>query len=436
MKLETISSCLSLKCSSSTPSSDVRDLVLSSDYETDCVESIKCSRTWKGNEKNQVLCAKALLVTAKQNYTCQQNEHDNNYETKNNNKISKQNDNEDTDELSSDESTVINVLQIPKESQKRKQVVENWQDFIDQQTQKYDDDDDKLNNDDDEFEDSFGGKKEFWSYQFWKCARTELVASLLFALITSYATILSRLATNDPTSLQVHLICGVVQAATATTLTQIFGQISGCHLTVGVTLALFVKGKITWRRLFAYTIAQAIGALFGIELLLLITSTELRSNVSGGVLVANSLDVNVANSRRLSLLPLALPTAQNLITPANCSLENEQVNLRRLAAAGCLAPNASQMFALQLIGSSLVVLTYLINADRRRADAGFKSLSIGLAYFVACVLVAQSDAFFASPAHFGALALLADAPLLSHWVSRRKSVEIKTRERDKHAQRC
>lgn len=48
--------------------------------------------------------------------------------------------------------------------------------------------------------------------------------------------------------------------------------------------------------------------------------------------------------------------------------------------------NGSQMFILQLVATLIVVLTYLVNVDPRRDDAGFKSFSIGLAYFVACIL--------------------------------------------------
>lgn len=236
---------------------------------------------------------------------------------------------------------------------------------------------------------------EFWSYQFWKCARTELVASLLFALIVSHASISARLESPDIGRLQVQLVAGGVQAAVVAMLTQLFGHISGCHLSAGVTLALFVKGLVSWRRLLAYGAAQVLGALFGVELL------ELASSGAG----------------QPSLLALSLPQPDS--EPQRRCLAQTSGELRRLVSAGeCIATNGGQMFALQLVASVLVVLTFLVNADRRRVDAGFRALSIGVAHFVACVLCAHADGFFASPAHFGALALLADVQLPSHWVSR------------------
>lgn len=55
-----------------------------------------------------------------------------------------------------------------------------------------------------------------------------------------------------------------------------------------------------------------------------------------------------------------------------------------------LLSNGSQMFILQLVATLVVVLTYLVNVDPRRDDAGFKSFSIGLAYFVACILTVST----------------------------------------------
>lgn len=176
-------------------------------------------------------------------------------------------------------------------------------------------------------------------YQFFKSTRTELVACLLFTLITSQALIISKthLNDNDASSMTwplisvedvvsmdrniksvdkniyvsnqnnhesgssnvlfgkryydfllgekrkkkrsnrvgVHLASGLVMSFTVTSLTQVFGHISGCHLLPSISLALFIKGHISRARLVSYLVAQSVGSLLGVSLLSVLTSSQI-----------------------------------------------------------------------------------------------------------------------------------------------------------------
>lgn len=146
-------------------------------------------------------------------------------------------------------------------------------------------------------------------YQFFKSARSELAACLLFCLISSQALIVSRQffstassageALSAPSSLApqtiappssidsktplafrsvVRLVGGLADAFTVASLTQVFGHISGCHLVPSVSLALYFKGHISRARLLAYLGAQSLGALLGVGLLGLLTSSQVTGS--------------------------------------------------------------------------------------------------------------------------------------------------------------
>lgn len=72
--------------------------------------------------------------------------------------------------------------------------------------------------------------------------------------------------------------------------------------------------------------------------------------------------------------------------------------------------NASQMFIIQLLATLLIVLTYLVNVDPRRVDLGYKSLSIGLAYFLAHMLTSNSGGFYGNPVQLLALVWFSSPP--------------------------
>lgn len=73
----------------------------------------------------------------------------------------------------------------------------------------------------------------------------------------------------------VHLASGLVISFTVTSLTQVFGHISGCHLLPSISLALFIKGHISRARLVSYLAAQSMGSLLGVSLLSLLTSSQI-----------------------------------------------------------------------------------------------------------------------------------------------------------------
>lgn len=66
--------------------------------------------------------------------------------------------------------------------------------------------------------------------------------------------------------------------------------------------------------------------------------------------------------------------------------------LKEQLFSNCLnLSNGAQMFLLQFLASLLIVLGYLINADPRRSDAGFRALSIGFVYFVSNLLTVSNQ---------------------------------------------
>lgn len=185
-------------------------------------------------------------------------------------------------------------------------------------------------------------------YQFFKSTRTELVACLLFTLITSQALIISRthlnnnnkstswpLISEDVVSINahdkkydqthfgtkseadyllddemtvannrvgVHLANGLVMSFTVTSLTQVFGHISGCHLIPSISLALFIKGHISRARLVSYLAAQSIGSLLGVSLLSLLTASQITPEEYRQILLAKVHDDNIKEVEPLNNL--------------------------------------------------------------------------------------------------------------------------------------
>ena len=181
-------------------------------------------------------------------------------------------------------------------------------------------------------------KEELMSYQFWKALRIELLVSFLFFLFgcgslfnighmidnVSHPVVLANL--TDASELKWALTFGL----TIATLVQCVGHVSGCHLTVAITLGLFVSGRVSSVRV-------------------------------GGYLVAHILGSCLAAILQFTLFGFVQP-----IQPSTHIMANQTT------AAG-------QVFAFEFLFTFLVVLTYLANCDERRRDLGFKSLSIGMA---------------------------------------------------------
>lgn len=207
-------------------------------------------------------------------------------------------------------------------------------------------------------------KEEILSYQFWKAVRTEFLATLLFIVFgcgscLSYSSLppkfISNLVSNissvdimfdnrlqnrskneinfeiEVLELKVSLVFGLTSA----TLIQCMGQVSGCHLTPAITLSLLVTRRLTILRCFLYMCVQCLASIVATAILYGLLNSEQRQH---------------------SGLGLTLP--------------NEHLN-------------ASQAFGYEFLSTFIVVLSYLVNSDPQRIDAGFKSLSIGFAYTVA-----------------------------------------------------
>ncbi|KAH9395089.1 hypothetical protein TYRP_005159 [Tyrophagus putrescentiae] len=151
------------------------------------------------------------------------------------------------------------------------------------------------------------------------------------------------------------------------TLVQCFGHVSGCHLSVAITLGLVVSGRVSTVRLVVYLLAQIIGSL------------------AGGALVYALFG---------AVPPMAAPV---------------------IVEVGLNSTTAAQVFGFEFMATFLVVLAYLANADASRMDLGFKALSIGLAYSLAHLFAFSSTGASFSPARALAASLFSGNWCL-HWV--------------------
>ena len=200
-------------------------------------------------------------------------------------------------------------------------------------------------------------KEELLSFQFWKAVRTEFLATLMYVVLgcgscLSYSSLPPKFGANSSTldqsfdkkqsleqmnyemvllEVKVSLVFGLTSA----TLIQCMGHVSGCHMTPAITISLLVTRQLTILRFILYVFVQCFASIVGSGILYGLLTTEQRSH---------------------SGLGLTLP--------------NQQLN-------------ASQAFGYEFLATFVVVLTFLANSDPQRADAGFKSLSIGFAFSIA-----------------------------------------------------
>lgn len=199
---------------------------------------------------------------------------------------------------------------------------------------------------------------ELSEYQFWKSLRTEFIATFLYIIFTSGIMSISfnqpnfqyKLLDNnfnpfDDNSLdeipkqnlnssystliseESQLKNALTIGLTVATLIQSTGHVCGCHLTIAITIGLYVSGRVTPLRLASYLFVQCLAALLGI------------------IIVHN-------------LFGIVVP-----IVPSS-------------------GLNTSQVFGFEFLATMFIVLTYLANCDQHRRDLGFKSLSIGLSYTI------------------------------------------------------
>ncbi len=197
----------------------------------------------------------------------------------------------------------------------------------------------------DSLPDRVSTRRELTSFQFWKAARTELAAAFLFFLFTvsscfsrlELVNSSSKLSSNnsDTAFALLELKSAASVGLSVATLVQCFGHVSGCHLSVAITLGLVVSGRVSTVRLVVYLLAHIIGSL------------------AGGALVYALFG---------AVPPMAAPV---------------------IVEGGLNSTTAAQVFGFEFMATFLVVLAYLANADASRMDLGFKALSIGLAYSLA-----------------------------------------------------
>ena len=163
-------------------------------------------------------------------------------------------------------------------------------------------------------------RDELKSFQYWKSLRTELLSTILFTVFCNGPLCPESTPTEKALSF----------GLTIATLIQCTGHVSGCHLTISITLALLVSGRVSLLRLFSYLIVHMIGSLLGTALL------------------------------------RALWAGVPCLGPTNRIIEDLQAG-------------PSRLFGFEFLFIFLISLAYLANVDQRRSDLGFKSLSIGFA---------------------------------------------------------
>ncbi|XP_076357977.1 aquaporin AQPAe.a-like [Tachypleus tridentatus] len=179
-------------------------------------------------------------------------------------------------------------------------------------------------------------REEITSSQLWKSLKGELLGTLLLTVVGCGASLSVQpdSAAVQAVTLKVSLAFGLVIAS----LVQWTGPVSGAHMNPSVSIALLVTRHISVLRASLYIVAQCAGALAGAAVLYGLTPLEQRDSVSLG----------------------ACEPSKHL--------------------------HPSQVFGLEFLGTLLVVLTILSNADPARTDSGSKALSVGFSYTAAHLL--------------------------------------------------
>lgn len=181
-------------------------------------------------------------------------------------------------------------------------------------------------------------REELSSYQFWKSIRTEFLATFLFFVFIAGTQMgragwssspMNGASSNSTQSLdQIELKSALALGMIVSTLVQCTGHVSGCHLSIAITLGMCVSGRVSSLRLALYLFAQSLASC-------------------AAAVVIYSL---------YGTVPAISPAAH---------------------------VSAAQVFAFEFLATFLVVLTYLANCDPTRIDLGFKAFSIGLAFTAA-----------------------------------------------------
>ena len=210
--------------------------------------------------------------------------------------------------------------------------------------------------------------------------KEQLISRLLLAnsaASSSSSTSSPPSSFSSTTSIEL-LISGLAFGLTVACLVQCAGHVSGCHLSIAITLGLTVSGRVSIVRLTGYLLAQCVASILGAAVLVALfgsippiqptiptTATTMFPHYSSSVSSSSSASVS-------SAVFSAYVSSQSYSTQATLQ--------------------ATQVFGIEFLATFLVVLTYLANCDPNRIDLGFKALSIGLAYTVAYLFaVSESE---------------------------------------------
>nr|XP_027205683.1 aquaporin-5-like [Dermatophagoides pteronyssinus] len=240
--------------------------------------------------------------------------------------------------------------------------------------------------------------EELMEYRYWKSLRTEFISTFLFVIFTCGILTITTTTTNQTTTTtttmsneqqqqqklqqtdSIELLKNSLAIGfTVATLIQCTGHVCGCHLTIAITIGLYVTERVTILRLISYLFVQIFASIFGMMVVY---------NLFGTV------------------IPIMPSTTTTLTTV--------------------------QIFGFEFLSTFLIVLTYLANCDPNRRlqltnnntvnndnynciiDSS-KSLTIGFAYTVGHLFAFVATGASMNPAKALAISIITENYCL-HWI--------------------
>ena len=124
--------------------------------------------------------------------------------------------------------------------------------------------------------------EELMEYRYWKSLRTEFISTFLFVIFTCGILTITTTTTNQTTTTtttmsneqqqqqklqqtdSIELLKNSLAIGfTVATLIQCTGHVCGCHLTIAITIGLYVTERVTILRLISYLFVQIFASIFG-----------------------------------------------------------------------------------------------------------------------------------------------------------------------------
>ncbi|XP_025405492.1 aquaporin AQPAe.a-like isoform X2 [Sipha flava] len=118
--------------------------------------------------------------------------------------------------------------------------------------------------------------------KIWRMLAAEFLGTAMLLFVGCGSTMWFK-GLDSSDVLKIALAFGFIIA----TLVQIFGQTSGCHINPAVTVSFLITGQCSFLKSVLYMIAQCLGAVAGIYLLMFITPTD--STITFGRTQVNTL---------------------------------------------------------------------------------------------------------------------------------------------------